>query len=99
MGSELNKVRRKVNEPIRSLQRPIEKGIKQGLEKPFRTGASAAARDAAKLTAKQQQMEKIKLAEVENEIATKRIMANKGGRQSLIKSSPTGMAQNLGGTQ
>jgi len=43
-------------------------------------------------------MEQQKAAEAESEIATKRAMTKKGGRQSLIKSSGAGLAQNLGGT-
>ena len=46
------------------------------------------------------QKEKQKLAEVESEIATRRFSATsgKGGRRSLIRTGPTGLASNLGGT-
>ena len=98
MGSELNSVRRKIEEPARKIRRPIEKSLRQGLEKPFRTGASATKRDASKLLKTQQQLEKTKLAEADSEIATSKALSKKGGRKSLIKSAPSALATNLGGT-
>ena len=69
------------------------------LEKPLRTGASAARRDAAAQLKEQQQKEAVMLAEKESEIAEARSFAQSGraGRRSLIKSSPTGLATTLGG--
>jgi len=77
-----------------------KKGVGRILEKPVRTGATSKRREAADALEKQQQKESMKLAETESEIATKRAMAKsgKGGRQSLIKSSASGLSQNLGGT-
>ena len=77
----------------------VERGAK-GIEKPLRTGASAARRDAASLLKTQEQKEATKLAETESEIAEKKAMARSGraGRQSLIKSSGGGLSTNLGGT-
>ncbi len=48
----------------------------------------------------QKHKEKTKLAEVESEIAISKASAlsGKAGRQSLLKSSPTGLAVNLGGS-
>lgn len=48
----------------------------------------------------QEQREQARLAEADDEVARRRLGATKtGGRRSLIKSSPTGLATNLGGTQ
>lgn len=46
------------------------------------------------------QKEKAALVEAESDIATKKAKAlsGKAGRRSLIKSSPSGLATNLGGT-
>ena len=67
-------------------------------EKPFRTGATAARRDAASALKEQQQKEGAKLAEATSEVEEKRAMAQsgRGGRRSLIKSS-SGLATTLGG--
>jgi len=75
----------------------VEK-VEKKIEAPFRKGTSAARREAQKQIHKQNLMEQQKAAEAESEIATKRAMTKKGGRQSLIKSSGAGLAQNLGGT-
>tara|TARA_R110002020_G_C15924579_1_gene743201 strand:+ start:150 stop:443 length:294 start_codon:yes stop_codon:yes gene_type:complete len=71
----------------------------KAIEKPIRTGASAARRDAAGALKEQQQKESLMLAEKESEIAEKRAMAKsgRGGRQSLIKSASGGLATTLGG--
>jgi len=99
MADELNRVRRRVQEPFRSLSRPLEKKFTQAVEKPFRTGASAAAREAETANLTQQQLEKARLTEAEGEIARRRGLAgSRTGRQSLIRSSPSGLATNLGGT-
>ncbi len=82
----------------RSLQKPIEKKITGALEKPFRTGASAAQRTVAQETERAKQREQKKLLEAEDEIARRRTGARSGGRGSLIRTSPTGLATNLGGT-
>ena len=77
-----------------------KKGTQLGVQ-PFRKGTSATMRQAGRDTEKQQQMEAVRMAETADEIAQRRALAGgkSGGRQSLIKSSPTGLAQNLGGTQ
>ena len=82
-----------------SFQKRAKKKIHQGVEKPFRKGTSAAARDARNLAAKQQQMETARLAEVEGEVARRRsgALSTRSGRRSLI-SSAGGLATNLGGT-
>jgi len=63
----------------------------------------AAERQAAKqreLLEAQQQKENLRKAEAESEVEKRKraATAGKAGRQSLIKTSPTGLAQNLGGT-
>ena len=77
----------------------LNKAINRGIEKPFRKGATAAKKQAARDTQKQMQLEKVRTAEAESEIALRRAQAKgkKGGRQSLIKSA-AGLATNLGGT-
>ena len=93
LGSKVNKLRR-------SIKDPIEKKIGQTIEKPFRKGATAAKRTAADQIAKQQQMESVRLAEAEGEVAKRKGSAfgKSAGRKSLIKSSAGGLATNLGGT-
>ena len=77
----------------------INKKVTQTGEKPFRKGATSAKRDAAKQIAKQQQVETARLAEADSDVATKRAQAgSKKGRRSLLKSSPGGLAVNLGGS-
>ena len=98
MGRELSKVRRTIDKPFDKIKKPLEKSVRQGLEKPVRTGASAQKRQAESLLKKQQQTEQMKLAEADDEIARRAAGAGKGGRRSLIKSSPAGLASNLGGT-
>jgi len=67
-------------------------------EKPFRKGTTSAARDAKQMALKQQQMDKIAIAQTEDEMARRRAGAGgKSGRRSLIASSPSGLAQTLGG--
>lgn len=75
-----------------------DKALK-GAEKPFKTGASAQQREAGREIDKQKQAEQLKLLETEDEIARKRALSGSGkaGRQSLIRSSPTGLATTLGG--
>lgn len=77
-----------------------EKKVQQAIEKPVRTGASAARRDIAKQTAEAAQKEQTRLLEAESDIARRRAGAGArgAGRGSLIRSSPTGLATNLGGT-
>jgi hypothetical protein len=72
------------------------------IEKPFRTGKSAAARTQAsqqlELINKQRQSEKTRLAAAESEVAT-RVAGTRGkrqGRSLLIATSPTGIPR-LGG--
>ena len=74
--------------------------LTKAIEKPFKTGASAAQREAGREIEKQKKKQQVKLLEAEDEIARKKAVAGSGkaGRGSLIKSSPTGLATNLGGT-
>lgn len=72
------------------------------LEKPFRTGRTAA-RKAQKeqtlLIQKQRQRDELALAESESAVARRRQLAKAGGRSLLIKTSETGTkSNNLGGT-
>ena len=68
-------------------------------EKSFvRTGASATRREAKADIAKQQKKEELALAEAEDAVGRAGITGKRKGRRSLIKSSPTGLATNLGGT-
>lgn len=96
MSSVLSSARR----ATRSLQKPLEKAVTQSAETPFRTGASSATRQAKVATQKQQQLETVRLAEAEGDVALRRQQALSGkfGRRSLIKSSPAGLSTNLGGT-
>lgn len=50
------------------------------------------------LNAKQHKKEQQRLAEADDELARRELGTQQGGRKSLIKSSPTGLATNLGGT-
>jgi hypothetical protein len=74
--------------------RPILKAA----EKPFRTGASSARRTAEEQATQAQQAAALDLAESEDEIARRKAVASGRGRGSLIKSSPSGLSTNLGGT-
>jgi len=64
------------------------------------SSARRARREASRLNAIQKKKEDLRLAEKDSIIAKKKsaALSGKGGRQSLIKSSPTGLATNLGGT-
>ena len=70
--------------------------------KKLRTGRSTRERDAATsvaaATKKQQLQEDARLAEATSDVATAQTTAKRGGRRSLIKTSPSGLASNLGGT-
>jgi hypothetical protein len=95
---DASKVLKKGDKFRRSLNDKLNKDVEQAIEKPFRTGASAAARDASQMAVLQQQKDKVNIAETEDEIARKRAGAGgAAGRRSLIASSPTGLAKTLGG--
>lgn len=67
----------------------------------FESGSTARARRKTRSDlATQQKLEKQKVAEAESEIAITKASAlsGKAGRKSLLKTSPTGLAVNLGGT-
>ncbi len=70
----------------------------------FSTGRSAAKRaqkEQTSLIQKQRQSDELRLAEGEDELARRKLLASgrRGGRQSLIKTSETGtLSTNLGGT-
>lgn len=74
------------------------------IEKPFRTGKTAARKaqkEQASMIAKQRQIDELALAEEEDLIARKKSMAKSGtgGRASLIKTSESGVkSTNLAGT-
>ena len=79
----------------------IEKGHKKlgkAVEKPFRTGATGKGREAEAQIKRQQQREDVRLAEATSEAATAAAAPKRKGRQSLIKSSPSGLSSNLGGS-
>ena len=79
----------------------IEKGHKKfakAVEKPFRTGATAQGRAAELSIKQQQQRESMRLAETTSEAATAAAAPKRKGRQSLIKTSPSGLSSNLGGS-
>lgn len=77
-----------------------EKKATQAIEKPVRTGASSVRRDTARQIAEAQKKEETKLLQTESDIARRKagVSARAGGRGSLIRSSPSGLATNLGGT-
>jgi len=98
MGDGLTKIPRKVLDAVDDAGKKSRKLTNQTIEKPFRTGASAAARDAKSASLLQQQKDQKAIAETEDEIARRRAGAGGGaGRRSLIASSPTGLAKTLGG--
>lgn len=72
------------------------------LEKPFRTGRTAAKKaqkEQSLLIQKQRQQDELALAESESELARRKQQAKTGGRSLLIKTSETGTkSTNLGGT-
>ena len=95
MGSKVEKTIKRFSPSL-----DLGKVVGKAAEKPLRTGASAARRDAAVALKEQKMKEGARLAEKESEIATNRalIKSGRGGRQSLIKSSGGGgLANNLGG--
>ena len=67
----------------------------------FESGSAARARRKTRgRLAEQRKKEQTKLAEAESEIAITKASAlsGKAGRKSLLKTSPTGLAVNLGGS-
>jgi hypothetical protein len=102
MGDTLKKVTRPTEKLFtEGVKKPVKKAFNkaQTIDKPLRKGATAQKRAAAAEIAKQQQTEKLRVAEVESEVATRRTLAGgKAGRKSLIKSSGAGLSANLGGT-
>ena len=65
-----------------------------------RAASKRSAREQKQLIAAQQKREDLRLADSADDIARRkfRIGSKAKGRQSLIKTSPTGLATNLGGT-
>ena len=98
MSSALNDETKRLKKRAQSLV-GLDKA-QQAIEKPFRTGASSTRRDAAALLKSQQKKEDLRLAEAASEIAITKASAlsGKAGRKSLLKTSPTGLAINLGGS-
>ncbi len=98
MGDSVKKATRRGLKAVATGGLSEHKTISKPITDPLKTGASAARRSAAVQLKEQQQKESVKLAEAESEIAEKRQMAGRRvGRQSLIKSSPSGLATTLGG--
>ena len=113
MGDGLKKVERKARGglgtgtlfgiPTKKSVRGVHKTSLQKTEKPFRKGATSQKRDAANLQEaqieKQERTELLRRVEAEGEIAQRRGSARSKsvGRRSLIRSSPAGLAQTLGG--
>lgn len=98
VASGANKLRRKFQDVTGVTK--VRQSLQKGIEKPLRTGATSAQRDVAKQTALQQQKEQARLLETEDEIARRKAGAGArgAGRGSLIRSSPSALATNLGGT-
>lgn len=95
MGSKVEKTIKRFSPSLDSIKK-----VGKAVEKPLRTGASAARRDAALELKKQKMRESARLAETTSEVETKRalIKSGKGGRQSLIRSNAGGgLSNNLGG--
>ena len=70
----------------------------QIIQKPMRKGTSSATRDAKNMALLQQQKDNASIAQSEDEIARRKALAGgKGGRRSLMSSTPTGLATTLGG--
>ncbi len=95
MGSKVEKTIKKFSPSLYALKK-----VGKFAEKPLRTGASAARRDAAVELKKQKMRESARLAETTSEVETKRalIKSGKGGRQSLRRAKVGGgWANNLGG--
>jgi len=93
MGSEFQNLRRKTGGGL--LEKPVKKALKK-IEP--RTGKTQQQKQAKEASQKQMQMEQLRRDEAESEIATRKAAAGKGGRRSLIASSPSGLSTNLGGT-
>ena len=95
MGSKVEKTIKKFSPSLDALKK-----VGKVAEKPLRTGASAARRDAAAALKEQKMKESARLAETTSEVETKRalIKSGRGGRQSLIRSNAGGgLSNNLGG--
>jgi len=72
-----------------------------GLFKTGRSAAKRAQKEQTQLISKQRQADELKLAEEEDVIGRKKLLASSGraGRRSLIRTSETGTkSTNLGGT-
>ena len=95
MGSDVKKVTGRAIRPIKDAR---EKGLKK-LEQPLKTGASKQQRNIKKASLLQKQREGVRLAEAEDEVARRRGLASSGkvGRQSLIRSTGSGLVKTLGG--
>ena len=100
MGDGIKKNLKRTGLAVSTFGASEAKGGAKKVEQPFRKGATAAKRTAADQIAKQQQMESVRLAEAEGEVAKRKGSAfgKSAGRKSLIKSSAGGLATNLGGT-
>jgi hypothetical protein len=65
---------------------------------PGKKQAAKAAKDQEALIAQQRTKEELALAESEDVLGRRRVVAATGGRKSLIATSQTGVAGSLGGT-
>ena len=93
MGSSVEKSVKRAVIPVK------DKKVRQAAEKPFRTGATKQQRNIKKASLLQKQREGVRLAEAEDEVARRRGLASSGkvGRQSLIRSTGSGLVKTLGG--
>ena len=90
-----------VNKERKRFEKRIDEGkVGFSLEGPFRTGRTQKEREAKEATQKQAQTEAAALAEADDEIARRKAVAGskRTGRGSLIRSTGSGTATNLGGT-
>lgn len=98
--SSVNKQRKRAQQQILSEADRHQERLTKPLAKPLRTGKTKATREAKEAIAKQSQTEAAALAEVDDEIARRKAVAGskRAGRGSLIRSTGSGTATNLGGT-
>jgi|ETNvirome_6_1000_1030641.scaffolds.fasta_scaffold01665_4 hypothetical protein len=98
--SSVNKQRKRAQQQILSEADRHQERLTKPLAKPLRTGKTKATREAKEAIAKQSQTEAAALAEADDEIARRKAVAGskRAGRGSLIRSTGSGTATNLGGT-
>jgi CHASE3 domain sensor protein len=99
-ASGINRQRKRSLSSVAEEFKRADRGLDRAVEKPFRTGASATQRKAKEDVARQKQTTALELAEADSEIAQRRARTRSkaAGRGSLIRSTGSGTATNLGGT-